>query len=137
VDSLVGRLERRRTGGKLRIAVAAGLTAAGLAMFGVFGGIGYASSAAHSFVSAITSSGGNANVNHDGGLKAANASPNASPSSANDQYVGKVTICHRTESAKNPWVMITISVNAIPAHRAHGDRQLGPNGDCNPPGPPL
>src|SRR5215203_5075156 len=34
---------------------------------------------------------------------------------------GKVTICHNTGSATNPTVTIRVSVNAIPAHRMHGD----------------
>ncbi len=36
------------------------------------------------------------------------------------QY-GKITICHHTHSAKNPFVTITISLHAWPAHRKHGD----------------
>jgi hypothetical protein len=54
---------------------------------------------------------------------------------AEDQYEGKTTICHRTGSQKNPWVVITVSNNALPAHKAHGDTLVGPNGTC--PGPPI
>jgi hypothetical protein len=38
-----------------------------------------------------------------------------------DQKLGKTTICHATGSATNPFVMITISDNALPAHTAHQD----------------
>jgi ABC-type sugar transport system substrate-binding protein len=41
------------------------------------------------------------------------------------QYDKKVTICHHTGSQKNPFVTITVSRNALPAHLAHGDT-LGP-----------
>jgi ABC-type sugar transport system substrate-binding protein len=41
------------------------------------------------------------------------------------QYDKKVTICHHTGSEKNPFVTITVSRNALPAHLAHGDT-LGP-----------
>jgi hypothetical protein len=34
---------------------------------------------------------------------------------------GKTTICHATGSATNPYVTITISNNAIPAHQRHQD----------------
>src|SRR5262249_29447849 len=33
----------------------------------------------------------------------------------------KVTICHHTHSRKNPFVTITVSVHALPAHLGHGD----------------
>ena len=41
------------------------------------------------------------------------------------EYGGKVTICHRTGSAKNPFNTITVSENAVDAHLRHGDT-LGP-----------
>src|SRR5213596_3819902 len=33
----------------------------------------------------------------------------------------KVTICHHTHSQKNPFVTITVSERALPAHLGHGD----------------
>ena len=44
-----------------------------------------------------------------------------STSAAQYQYGKKVTLCHKTHSTKHPWVKITVSVNAVKAHRKHGD----------------
>jgi hypothetical protein len=42
-----------------------------------------------------------------------------STSGANDN----VTICHATRSASHPYVLITVSKSALPAHRDHQDRR--------------
>ena len=45
----------------------------------------------------------------------------------------KVTICHATGSATNPFVEITISVNAVAAHERHQDGEdiiPAPAGGC-------
>lgn len=57
------------------------------------------------------------------------AVPAAEPAAESD----KVTICHRTGSAKNPYVELTISRNALPAHEEHGDFLATPG--CQPPNP--
>lgn len=51
-------------------------------------------------------------------------SPSRTPAAAS-QYPKKVTICHHTHSQKNPFVTITVSRNALPAHLGHGDT-IGP-----------
>lgn len=43
---------------------------------------------------------------------------------------GKVTICHRTHSDRNPWRKISISRNALDAHERHGDTFPDRDGDC-------
>jgi hypothetical protein len=58
---------------------------------------------------------------------------------------GKVELCHRTESGT--YHMIDVSVNAEPAHRAHGDAKVGEpvpgtqkqvfDSSCRPAGPAV
>ena len=53
-----------------------------------------------------------------------------SPTAA--QYpTSKVTICHHTHSQTNPFVTITVSVHALPAHLGHHGDTIGP---CPPKG---
>jgi hypothetical protein len=55
------------------------------------------------------------------------------PASNTHAKAGKTTICHATGSATNPYVTITISNNAIPAHQRHQDgRDIipAPEGGC-------
>jgi hypothetical protein len=96
--SVRGRRETARS--PLRLGLAVGLTALLMAAVASFGGFSYAANA-------IQGGGGGPEVQKkDGG-----------PS--NDQY--KRFICHRTGSSRNPWVLIHVSENAVPAHQRHGD----------------
>jgi hypothetical protein len=57
----------------------------------------------------------------------------ASAPSSSHAKAGKTTICHATGSATNPYVEITISNNALPAHQRHQDgRDIipAPDGGC-------
>jgi hypothetical protein len=47
-------------------------------------------------------------------------------------HAGKETLCHATGSETNPYVRITVSVNALPAHTRHQDGEdiVNPTGDC-------
>ena len=109
-----------------RIAVVGVLTAVALAAFGASGGLSYAAKA----VTADDSPGKSAKK----GDSAASPRKQAKTPAAN-QYGGKTMLCHRTGSEENPFVLISVSNNAVPAHAAHGDTLAGPGGTC--PGPPI
>ena len=49
-------------------------------------------------------------------------SPSGTPA-ATEQYGGKVTICHRTKSRKNPYRTIRVARSAVRAHLRHGDKR--------------
>ncbi len=45
----------------------------------------------------------------------------------------KVTLCHRTQSVKHPWVLISVSRSAEPAHLRHGDKPVSADGELSHP----
>jgi hypothetical protein len=141
VQKLAGRIDYEhvsRPARGLRIAVAGGLTAAGLIVFGAFGGLSYAAKAVSSATGIPI-----VKTHQSGPKQPASNTPGSAASSvqarspADDQYGGKTTICHRTGSKKNPWVVITVNNNSLPAHKAHGDTLVNPNPPPDCPGPPI
>lgn len=78
-----------------------------------------------------------------GGLSYAASAASAAPSAIKNFVAkpdqkgssnGKVTICHIPPGNPSNAHLITISSNAVPAHRAHGDPPAG--APCPPPSPP-
>jgi hypothetical protein len=108
----IGSTPEPRRHGSLRLGFAGGITAAMLVALASFGGLGYAAAGASSAADKLQRVAGPATIER---------------SSAQDQYGGRVTICHRTGSQNNPTQTITVNENAVPAHLRHGDT-MGP---CN------
>ena len=55
-------------------------------------------------------------------------------SASSAQYQYKIAVCHKTHSAKHPWVLIHVSSASWPAHQRHGDL-LVPPATCPPQAP--
>jgi hypothetical protein len=138
---------RRRS---YRLAFAAALTALAIAAFGAVGGLGYAAKAVargadeavslsqrggNSIAANNNNNGNNNNGNNNNGNNNNGDDDEDDDTPAENQYKGKTTICHRTRSERNPFVLITVSNNALPAHQRHGDTLAGPGGTC--PGEPI
>ncbi|WP_221090301.1 hypothetical protein [Deinococcus aquaedulcis] len=61
---------------------------------------------------------------------AGSTTPPAATPPAGGATSGRVTICHRTGSATNPYTLLTVSASALAAHRNHGDIIPAPAGGC-------
>jgi hypothetical protein len=149
--------KRKQLGKGPRLGLAAALSVTALVVFGVFGGLGYASDAVskatglhlsgssksagvHGFAAEHKKGGGGGEAGKgdegDGdGDEGDEGDEGESPSE--NQYEGKTTICHHTHSKKHPWVLITVSNNALKAHKKHGDTLPNPNPPPDCPGPAI
>ena len=128
VRGVTGRLNGERPGrsfARLRVALAGTLATVILLALALTGGIGYAASAGKHAVQAVQNV-----VMPDKKAKGKKAKKVKQASPAQAQY--KVTICHRTGSASNRWVAITVSSRALPRHMRHGDFIVTPARTCPP-----
>ena len=140
-----------------RTAVAAGFTMLLVLAFALTGGIGYAANAVHggtTAVAALVTGPSNANkpeqsnkpeqANNGNSSSSSTSSSQSSESSsetaddeeddessADDQYEEKVLICHIPPGNPDKAHIISVSVNAVPAHVAHGDPVPPDLGPCS------
>ena len=129
VRDVTGRLGGDRAGrsfARLRVALAGTLATVVLLALAMTGGLGYAATAGKHAVKAVQDV---VMPQKNAGPKKAKKVKQASPAQA--QY--KVTVCHRTGSARNRWVPISVSSRALPAHLRHGDFVVTAARTCPPP----
>lgn len=109
-----------------RLGLALAFVLVTIVVFGAFGGLGYAMSAASDAVSSTTNA-VSAVVNVDKGTvdaKAENGDDNASKA-GQAQYHEEVLICHRPPGSPDNSQTLSVQQSAVAAHLAHGDT-LGP-----------
>ena len=56
--------------------------------------------------------------------------PTPSPTASQSPMPEKVNVCHQTGSKTNPYNKISISINALDTHLAHGDIYPVPSEGC-------
>jgi hypothetical protein len=132
VDGIVSRVSANGTRHRLQLALGVAVAAVGLAMFGAFGGLSYASSATES-VAHVISPKPSTTPSPSGSVSDGTASTVQSSTASENQYVGKVTICHRPPNGG--FTLLAVNANALPGHKGHGDTLPGAGGTC--PGPPI
>jgi hypothetical protein len=128
------QLRSRHAG--VRFALALGLTAALLLLLAAVGGVAYATSVVDGVKAPVKVVKDLASPSKDkseanGGRK--DAADNNNNESEDDEYENEdVPICHRTGSDQNPYVLITVSQNALEAHRNHPPKGNPPRYDIIP-----
>ena len=156
-DGLASEPIRRRS--VWRIAVAAGFTMLLVLAFALTGGISYAANAVQGGTTAVAAlvtgpsnankpekpnkpeqanSGSSSTAQSSSQSTASNSEeeeesddPEDDDSSADNQYQDKVLICHIPPGNPDNAHIISVSVNAVPAHVAHGDPVPPDLGPCS------
>jgi hypothetical protein len=131
VDAIVNRVAADNQPSRRPLALGIAAAAVGIAMFGAFGGLSYASSATQSVADVISAGPSVKSPATSSAAKSPSVNQNSTPST--NQYGGSTTICHKL--GNGGFNLIAPNNNALPAHKAHGDTLPGPGGTC--PGPPI
>jgi len=132
VDQIVSRVSANGTRPRLQLALGVAVVAAGLAVFGAFGGLSYAASATRSVVHVVSPE-ASTTASTSGSASGGTMSRVQNMTASEHQYADKVTICHLPPHGG--FNLLTVNANALPGHKRHGDTLPGPGGAC--PGPPI